>query len=435
MSKAKTPFTNTLLLFSERGVVLALSFINTVLMARLTDKSFFGEFNHILAYCALFLPFTVLGLNNLLSRCFVRFPAQSHYFMRMGLILRVLGASIAAAFGTLLFLYLNPDSVQWHNIFILLVLQGFNAVALIEFYFLSQHIAAVTAKVRLMALLLSGAMKLVAILCGASLTTLIVLHGLEFVLVALGYIWLYQRAGVIKSTSKPSRKWALFNKSKWLLLSGLASVIYLKIDQVMLANMVGLDSVANYAVAVRLSEFWYVFPVIAANSFFPWLAKQPKGRMRDQAMQQLLRSLIFAAVLIALLTALLGEWLIVLVFGEAYRASAAILSVHVFAGIFVFQRAILSKWLILENLLKFSLLSHGLGAVCNVLLNWWLIPLYGGLGAAWASLAAYFFASIGCLLLSARTRPFFKITLNAMLSFPLGADIRVLKRIQLREAK
>ena len=73
-------------------------------------------------------------------------------------------------------------------------------------------------------------------------------------------------------------------------------------------------------------------------------------------------------------------------FGETYAESVPILVTHVWAGVFVFMRALLSKWLIAEDLLKLSMLSQVLGALVNIILNLKLIPVYGPVGAAYATL-------------------------------------------------
>ena len=57
------------------------------------------------------------------------------------------------------------------------------------------------------------------------------------------------------------------------------------------------------------------------------------------------------------------------------------------------MRAALSRWILIENALNFSLLTQGLGALSNVVLNYILIPVYGGQGAAWATLVSYAIAS------------------------------------------
>ena len=53
----------------------------------------------------------------------------------------------------------------------------------------------------------------------------------------------------------------------------MAAVIYLKIGQIMLEQMVRLEAVGIYSVAVRLSEVWYFFAAAVVISVFPALLK------------------------------------------------------------------------------------------------------------------------------------------------------------------
>ena len=65
----------------------------------------------------------------------------------------------------------------------------------------------------------------------------------------------------------------------------------------------------------------------------------------------------------------------------------------------------LSKWLIVHDALKYSLLTHGAGTIINVGLNLWLIPLYGALGAALGTVVSYATSSWVVLFLFNKTRP------------------------------
>jgi PST family polysaccharide transporter len=94
-------------------------------------------------------------------------------------------------------------------------------------------------------------------------------------------------------------------------------------------------------------------------------------------------------VIFALTTQLIAEDVVRVIFGDAYLAAAPVLALHVWAGVFVFTRALISRWLIAEDLIRISLWSHGAGALANVLLNLWLIPPYGAQGAAIATLVSY----------------------------------------------
>lgn len=102
-----------------------------------------------------------------------------------------------------------------------------------------------------------------------------------------------------------------------------------------------------------------------------------------------------------------AEYIIDIFFGDVYIKSSSVLVIHIWAAIFIFMRAAFSKWILIESVLVFSLITQGSGAVLNVLLNYFLIPKYGVVGAAYATLASYAMASFISLIFYKKTRPVF----------------------------
>ena len=95
------------------------------------------------------------------------------------------------------------------------------------------------------------------------------------------------------------------------------------------------------------------------------------------------------------------------------------------------MRSLVSKWILAENLLKVSLYSQGIGAISNILFNYYLIPNYGGVGAAVATVGSYIFSGWLIFYFSANTRPVaFMIHKSLMLPF-YGADryLPILRKI------
>ena len=197
--------------------------------------------------------------------------------------------------------------------------------------------------------------------------------------------------------------------------------LYLKIDQVMLAQMKGVKEVAYYAAAAKLSEFWYVFPILIANAYNAKLleTKNTSISCYQNFLTLLLSSLTAIAVLVSLVIYMLSEPLVDLIYGADFSSSSAILTIHIFSSVFIFQRAVASKWLIAEGLYKFSLFSTGAGAISNILLNYLLIPHYGGIGAAWASLISYMIASYLSFSVYRKTRPLMKLMTKAITQWPI----------------
>lgn len=415
-------FKNSLLMLGEKVLVLGITFLNGVLLARFGGVEIFGQYSFILSFAALFSPLCVMGVSNVATKYFVKHPQNSHYYYLSGLIVRLFGSLLFVIAGSTCF-YLLGAQQNLPIFFTLLLMQGFVALYLSECYFLAIQKAKYISLVRVPVFLILGLAKMFVILNSANINTLILLTGAEYVFIGLGSTFLYFYIGAHqhkKRNIKLSTSLSIFHKSKWLLLSGLAAAIYLKIDQVMLGKLVGNAEVGIYSAATKLSEFWYIFPVIIANAYNPSLIKKKhQGKsIFESYIIRFLSILIFLGIVLTAFTFTFSDIIIKLIYGEGFEKSAGILSVQIFALIFVFQRAVLSKWLVIENLYRFSLLSHGSGAVFNIALNFVLIPLYGSMGAAWATLFSYIFASFLCLYFFRDTRVFFNYMCKAMFLWP-----------------
>jgi PST family polysaccharide transporter len=88
-------------------------------------------------------------------------------------------------------------------------------------------------------------------------------------------------------------------------------------------------------------------------------------------------------------TVLIAPLMITILYGPEYAEATAILRIHIWSYLFVSIGVARQRWLIAENQVKFSMFATILGAIVNILLNFWLIPAYAGLGSAWATLISY----------------------------------------------
>jgi PST family polysaccharide transporter len=213
---------------------------------------------------------------------------------------------------------------------------------------------------------------------------------------------------------------SLLSQSWPLIASKAAAVAYLKIDQIMIGNMLDDSDVGIYSVAVDISEVWYILPSALAASAFTgivtcYVADRAVYRER---MQDLMDVMVIAAFGIITLVYLFGTPLILAVSGAEYVDAAAILRIHILACPFIFMGNVLSKSIITEGYLKFSLVRHLLGAALNIALNLYLIPSMGGIGAAWATLISYAAASYFACWLHPKARVVMRQMTRSLL-FPL----------------
>jgi O-antigen/teichoic acid export membrane protein len=181
-------------------------------------------------------------------------------------------------------------------------------------------------------------------------------------------------------------------KDSWpLIFSGVVFSIYMKIDQVMIKEMLNTETVGIYAVAVNLCEIWYVVPTIIVGSVFPAIIH---ARGRDYkaylgALQKLHDLFFLLSVLVGIFISVYSDEIIRLLYGEGFKGAGIIWAIYVWSGVFVFQGTIRGRFLVLENQQHLGLWFRIFSMLANVGLNLLLIPRYGAVGAALATLISY----------------------------------------------
>lgn len=411
---------NTNWLLMEKAIAAPLGLILNIILARYLGPELYGSYNYVQAFALIVVPLAALGLNAIVTKELVNHPEHQGEVIGSALAGRLIGSFAGAAFLAIAAFW-HDSTLTWLLI-ILSIGQIFSAFTVFNFWFQSKLRNDIDVKARLFALVIGFTLKLIAIYFDADLTTLVLLYSFDFLLVAVFTVLFYlnSRPENHKLSLDIVMLRTLISQSKWLIMSSVAAVINLKIDIIMLHQLSDASEVGIYSVAARISELWFFIPMAITASYFPVLLqlKRQKDEQYLPKLQNLNDLLLAMAVSVIVPTILFGEFFIELLFGNEYSPAADMLSIHIIGGAFIFMRALLSKWLIAEELLKFSLVTHGIGAIINVAANYFLIPLYGGEGAAWASLLSYAASSYLALFVSSATMPM-AIIMTKSLIFPL----------------
>ena len=293
---------------------------------------------------------------------------------------------------------------------------------LFEHWFQSRMQSKSIAVIRTSVLLTFSVIKLLVAFVEPSLLIFIIVQAVEWSVVGcvFGLTYLKKRDKSHKIEIDLRYGIKLLKESIWLIFSGIAAVIYLKIDQLMLGIMVNETAVGIYSIAVKFSEIWYFFPTALAAAFFPKLLsdKNLSVESYENSLQLLLDCMFVFSLLVVIFTIVFSSVFIPFLYGPDYVQSASLLNIQIWACCFVFMRAISSKWLIAESLVRFSLVSQGSGAIINVAMNYYLIPIWQAEGAAWATLVSYCFASYLCFWFFKDTRPMAR-KMTSALFFPI----------------
>jgi PST family polysaccharide transporter len=101
-------------------------------------------------------------------------------------------------------------------------------------------------------------------------------------------------------------------------------------------------------------------------------------------------------------------------FGVEYLGASEVLSVYAWATLFAFMGVPAGRWYLYADLQKLALARTALGAAVNVLLNMMLIPQYGPVGAAYATLVAIAISNVLFNALDGRTYHLFVMQVRAL---------------------
>jgi PST family polysaccharide transporter len=407
---------NTSWLFTEKIVQMGLGLLVGVWITRYLGPERFGRFNFALAIVGLSLPIAKLGLDNIVIRNLAREPSSKDETLGTAFILRII-SSIVTWFITIGVIFLiTPNSspsnqeTRW-LVGILAAGTVFQSLEIIDYWFQSQIQSKYSVLARSSAYIAMNVVKIVLIQIRAPLIAFAIAMVAEYVLSGICYLILYRVKGdFIKTWQANLQSAKVLLKDSWpLILSGIVIMIYMRIDQVMLGWMVGDKSVGIYSAAVKVSELWYFVPSVIVNSVFPSIvqAKEISEAVYYERLQKLFDVVSVLAYVVAIPITFLSTWVVTLLYGNSYAEAGPILTVHIWAGLFVSLGVARETWLVTEGLMKFSAATTAVGAVVNIILNFLLIPMYGGLGAALATVAAQIVASYAVGAFYQQTRRIF----------------------------
>jgi O-antigen/teichoic acid export membrane protein len=406
-------------LFLDKVLRMSIGLIVGAWVARYLGPEEFGIYSYATAFVGMFGAIAGLGLQSIVVRDLVYFPSSEREILGTTTALQIGGGLLAYVGAMTAIFFLSPDAVLLKFMVAILgsaMLFKFSEVAMywFESKVLSKYIVWVQSpcyiffigiKICLIVLeapLLAFAWAAVGEAFMVAAITLAILGGHGSKLHQLQFS--FRRAKTLMLAGSP------------LLISGVANAFYMKVDQIMLGQMVGHDAVGVYSAAVRISEAFHFVPVLIAASIFPSIleAKQRDAVQYQRRLQRLYDVVAWLSLSIAILMTFLSTTIITELYGSAYAESGVVLAIHTWTSVFVFMGIASNYWFIAENRPMLSLQRTILAVGVNVPFNLILIPKFGVIGAAVASLFGQLTAGLIFDIIQPVTRPVFFAKLKSL---------------------
>jgi len=415
---------NTGWLITDRLLRIPVSILLSVLMVRYLGPAESGLWNYALAFASVFGILAGLAQEQVIVHRLVTVPDRQGEILGSSFLLKFAGGLVSVPL-SLVFCLLWGPSDPLSPVLVTLASVGFlfGSLTVLDCWFQAELLSRVPVFWKNVSFVLFSAVKFALLFFRFPLVFFALANlgelFLGFVLVGRSFI----RRGISLRLWKADREItrSILLEGLPLFASSFAIVVYTRIDVVMLGMALGDATVGIYSAAVRLGEAWCFIPSALAASALPVLsALKNESRVNYVAeLSRVIRHCVQAGLVLAISVSVFSPSIIKLLYGSEFADSAQILSIYMWAVLFIFVGIGSLPYFTAEALQKYTLYRTLAGMAVNVTLNLLLIPVYGAKGAAVATVITQAVASYGFNAVNKQTRELFRIQTKA-LCWPIG---------------
>jgi O-antigen/teichoic acid export membrane protein len=401
---------NTSWLVGDKVFTMVIGVFIMAVVARYLGPVNYGVYNYALAFVTLFTALSTLGLETLSVKSIVYQEDEEGTILFTSLVLRVIGGILITLLASVTIQFIAPnDSLVHLLVMIMSFTMIFKSLEVIEYWIQAYQRSKISSLIRMGVYVFSALLKIAFVLLDGNLIHLALIYMSDTLLVGIGLVLAYLKNRESYTMWKFKLGYArnVLSQSWYLILSGLMVTLYMQIDKVMLGTMLpNKEELGVYSAATQITNMWYFVPLAIITSFKPVIMKKKleTEEMYINTMQTLYSIVAWVGIIFGLFVSVFSALIVNILYGEEYSGAVSIIIISVWAGTFATLGSARSIWLLVENLQRYTLVFTLAGFIINVVLNYILIPVYGGYGAAIATLIAQIFANIFALFFFKRTR-------------------------------
>lgn len=389
-----------------------------ILIARYLGPSAYGLMNYVISYVTIFSILASCGLDDIDIRELSKNHKDFQYILGTSFSIRLIFSFLAFLFiGITLWIFKSDlyTSVMILTYSIMLPTTCFNVI---RNYFTSILQNEYIVKSEIFRTSIGVILKIILLWFKVPLFFFILSMSFDYFLIISGYIYLYRHKVGKLSEWKFDKKLSIFllKESLPLLFSGAAVVIYQRVDQIMIKNMLDNESVGYYATAEKFLNIILFLPIVIVQTVTPLLVriKEKNIALYIKKKQQFVGLIVWSSICISCVVSLLSYWLVYYTYGKSYLLAVPILQITAWKTVGIALSASSGQIIIIDRLHKWVVIRNLIGCIVCVSFNLLLIPLYGVIGSAWVSVLTVFFSGfISCLFIPSYY-PIFLLQIKAL---------------------
>lgn len=405
----KKIFGNSMWQVSEKIITMLLSIIVTSIIARYLGTEKYGMANYIISIVMLFTAFSTLGMESITINDIVSKKYKTDNIIGTSFVIRLIGGIVLIIISQItIYILTGGDYLSQILGIIMGTCMMFKAFEVIEYYLQAEMKLKNVAIIRFITAIIVAISKLIVVYFDFGIIGFVSTYLLDAVVAGFLFYIYYKikKVGIFKFDKTYAKD--LLKKCWYIAVAGLLATIYMRIDQVMLGNMLESKSENGiYSAAIRIAEMWYFIPLAIIASFQPVIISYKTDNdfeNYNKNMQKLYDIIAIVGFTFGILISMFGWIAIKILYGDEYIKSADILLISAWSGLFATLGSARSVWLVAENKQKYTLVYTAIGCVLNIILNMLLIPQIGSVGAAIATLVVQIVSNVFVLLMFKETR-------------------------------
>ncbi len=388
----KKVLSNLIWAVSGKVINLGGTLVLGIIVARYLGPERYGLMNYVISYVFLFQTLSCFGLDSIEVREEAAGKVPYTIIIGTAFWLKVVFGVISIGLSIATAVMMGQDSYTILLISIYAIYIVFNSFGVIRNYFTSLLQNKYVVGSEIFRTFVGIAIKLALLWFGCSLTWFVAAFAIDYVQLAGGYLSCYRaKVGSPRQwTFSASYARYMLRESLPLLITNAAVIIYQRIDQVMIGDMIDNANVAYFSVAAKFVEVMIFIPSTLAHTISPVLVQLRQLDPDDYARkaQRFINISVWTCILLSTVVSLASYWLIYLTFGTQYLPAVTILQVLSFKMASVALSSAAGNMIIIEGRQKWVFLRDILGCVVCIALNYMLLPIYGAVAAAYVAIAA-----------------------------------------------
>lgn len=366
-----------------------------ILVARYLGPEQYGLMNYVISYVSIFTIISTFGLSNIEVRELARTPDKRDVILGTCIRLRLLFATLGYLLVVITLVAFKTDLFTSAMIMVYGFTLYTGCFEVIRNYFTSIVKNEYVVKSEIARTLIGACIKIVLLLLKLPLEWFIVATLFDTFLVASGYCLSYNKiVGCMRDWYFDKSLIPFLIKQAFpLLLSGTAVIVYQRIDQVMIGNLIDKESVGYFATAGKFLDIILFLPGVLTQTVTPLLVKVKENDSEEEYKEKSKRFIsivVWISILLSLLVSTFAYWIIRYTYGVEYLLAVPVLQIMAWKTVGMALSSAGGQLIIIEKIQKWAVIRNVFGCITCIVLNYLLIPRFGIVGSSFVTIITVF---------------------------------------------